>query len=123
MTNKIATLAGGIVLTGGLLGAGAAPAGAAPAAPQAAADCPAGYFCVWAGQNYTGQRQQVAGTNADLTQYAVFQNFKSWYNHGTSCNFQWFSGKNHTGSSGIIVKGTKVSDTVSHYIKSNKWAC
>ncbi|MGW1894695.1 peptidase inhibitor family I36 protein [Streptomyces sp. NPDC002004] len=121
MTRKFAAVAGGVVLTGGLLAGSAGAAGAAQAAPQSASDCPSGYFCVWSGQNYTGHRQQVAGSNKDLTQYPVFQSFKSWYNHGTSCDFKWFSAKNYGGSSGIIPKGYKTSDSASHYIKSNTW--
>ncbi|MCX5071291.1 peptidase inhibitor family I36 protein [Streptomyces sp. NBC_00424] len=115
MTRKLAGLAGGIALTGGLLAGSAGTAGAA------ASDCPSGYFCVWSGQNYIGQRQQIAGSNSNLTQYAVFQNFKSWYNHGASCALKWYSGTNYTGSSGIIPKGNKQSDSVGHYMKSNNW--
>jgi len=122
MTRKFAAVAGGIMLTGGLL-AGSAGAASAEVTPQAASDCPSGYFCVWAGSNYTGHRQQVAGSNADLTQYPVFQSFKSWYNHGASCNFKWYSAKNYGGSNGIIPKGSKTSDTVAHYMKSNTWVC
>ncbi|RCH65516.1 hypothetical protein DT019_27395 [Streptomyces sp. SDr-06] len=122
MTQKVAAMAGGIALTGGLLVGGAGAASAAQAVPQAASDCPAGYFCVWSGANYTGHRQQVAGTNNDLTQYSVFQDFRSWYNHGSSCDFVWYSEKNHGGSSGIIPRGWKVaSDGAWHYIKSNGW--
>ncbi|MET9919245.1 peptidase inhibitor family I36 protein [Streptomyces sp. NPDC006435] len=123
MTRKLAAVAGGIALTGGLLVGATGSAGASPVTPQAAADCPSGYFCVWSGQNYTGHRQQVAGKNPDLTKYSVFLSFKSWYNHGASCNFKWYSGKNYSGSSGIIPKGYKKSDSVSHYMKSNTWAC
>ncbi|MFF4081660.1 peptidase inhibitor family I36 protein [Streptomyces sp. NPDC001777] len=123
MTRKLAAVAGGVALTGGLLVGTAGSAGASPVTPQAAADCPSGYFCVWSGQNYTGHRQQVAGKNADLTKYSVFLSFKSWYNHGASCNFKWYSGKNYSGSSGIIPKGYKTSDSVSHYMKSNTWSC
>ncbi|MCX5384373.1 peptidase inhibitor family I36 protein [Streptomyces sp. NBC_00083] len=121
-TGKLASVTGAVALTVGLLGASAGAAGAA-AVPQGAADCPSTYFCVWSGQNYTGHRQQVAGTNADLTKYAVFQSFKSWYNHGASCAFEWFSATQFRGSSGTIAKGYKTSDSVSHYMKSNKWAC
>ncbi|RSO27245.1 hypothetical protein DMH15_28945 [Streptomyces sp. WAC 06725] len=121
MTRKLAAMAGGIALTGGLLAGSAGAAGAAPATAKAPSDCPSGYFCVWAGQNYTGHRQQVAGTNKDLTQYSVFQNFKSWYNHGAKCDFEWYSEKNHGGSHGVVPRGYKESDDVSHYIKSNKW--
>ncbi|MFI1168633.1 peptidase inhibitor family I36 protein [Streptomyces sp. NPDC020801] len=121
MTRKFAAVAGGIVLTGGLLAGSAGAASAAQFTPQAASDCPSGYFCVWSGQNYTGHRQQVAGSNADLTKYSVFQSFKSWYNHGASCDFKWYSAKNYGGSSGIIPRGFKTSDSASHYIKSNTW--
>ncbi|MEU0336751.1 peptidase inhibitor family I36 protein [Streptomyces sp. NPDC006193] len=123
MTSAFAAVVGGIALTGGLLAGGAGTAGAAQTGPQSAADCPSGYFCVWSGQNYTGHRQQVAGTNADLTQYSVFQSFKSWYNHGASCDFKWYSAKNYSGSSGIVPRGYKTSDSASHYIKSNTWVC
>ncbi|EYT82069.1 hypothetical protein CF54_15780 [Streptomyces sp. Tu 6176] len=122
MTRKLATVAGGVLLTGGLL-AGSAGAASAEVAPQAASACPSTYFCVWSGSNYTGHMQKVAGTNPDLTKYSVFQSFKSWYNHGASCNFKWYSAKNYGGSSGIVTKGHKESDSKAHYIKSNKWAC
>ncbi|MDG9707975.1 peptidase inhibitor family I36 protein [Streptomyces sp. DH10] len=121
MTRKLAVMTGGLALTGGLLAGGAGTAGAAEAAPQAASDCPSGWFCVWAGQNYTGRMQKVAGTNKDLTQYAVFQSFKSWYNHGASCDFKWFSEKNHGGSSGVVPRGYKETGSVSRYMKSNTW--
>ncbi|WDV53622.1 peptidase inhibitor family I36 protein [Streptomyces coeruleorubidus] len=121
MTRKLAVMTGGLALTGGLLAGGAGTAGAAEVGPQAASDCPSGWFCVWAGQNYTGRMQKVAGTNKDLTKFAVFQNFRSWYNHGASCDFQWFSEKNHRGSDGIIPRGNKATDSKGHYIKSNKW--
>ncbi|MEU6393057.1 peptidase inhibitor family I36 protein [Streptomyces sp. NPDC046939] len=120
---RVAAVASGIVLTGGLLAGSAGAAGAAQAGAQAPGDCPSGYFCVWSGSNYTGHRQQVAGNNPDLTQYSVFQSFKSWYNHGASCDFKWYSAKNYGGSSGIIVKGHRESDSASHYMKSNKWVC
>ncbi|MEV7439942.1 peptidase inhibitor family I36 protein [Streptomyces sp. NPDC091204] len=115
MTRNLAAIAGGVALTGGLLVGGAGTASAA------ASDCPSGYFCVWSGSNYTGQRQQVAGTNASLTQYAVFQNFKSWYNHGASCDFKAYSGTNYSGSSTIVAKGAKGSGSQSYYFKSNNW--
>ncbi|GAA1550755.1 MULTISPECIES: peptidase inhibitor family I36 protein [Streptomyces] len=118
VTKKFAAVAGGLALTGGLLVGGA---GAASAEPQAASDCPSGYFCVWSGSNYTGRRQQVAGTNKDLTGYTVFQSFKSWYNRGSSCDFKWFSEKNHSGSSSTVPRGFKKSDNAAHYIKSNTW--
>ncbi|MFJ8150446.1 peptidase inhibitor family I36 protein [Streptomyces sp. NPDC096094] len=124
ITRKLAVVASGVAMTGGLLAGGAGSAGAAPtapAAPTAAKDCPSGWFCVWAGQNYTGRMQKVAGKNADLTKYSVFQGFKSWYNHGASCDFKWYSAKNYGGSSGIIPKGYKKSDSSYHYIKSNTW--
>ncbi|GHE75167.1 peptidase inhibitor family I36 protein [Streptomyces cellulosae] len=121
ITRKLAVLATGVAMTGGLLAGGAGSAGAAPAAPSAASDCPSGWFCVWSGQNYTGRMQKVAGTNKDLTQFVVFQNFKSWYNHGKSCDFKWYSAKNHGGSSGIVPRGYKETGSVSRYIKSNTW--
>lgn len=121
MTRKLAVLATGVAMTGGLLAGTAGSAGAAQAAPSAASDCPSGWFCVWSGQNYTGRMQKVAGTNADLTKFAVFQNFKSWYNHGKSCDLRWYSAKNYGGSSGVVPRGYKETGSVSRYIKSNKW--
>ncbi|WP_112466710.1 peptidase inhibitor family I36 protein [Streptomyces triticisoli] len=121
MTRKLAAMAGGVVLTGGLLAGSAGAVSAAEVAPQAASDCPSGWFCVWSGKNYTGRMQKVAGTNADLTKYPVFQSFKSWYNHGKSCDFKWYAKKNHKGSSGVVPRGYKTTDSASHYIKSNKW--
>ncbi|MFF5446405.1 peptidase inhibitor family I36 protein [Streptomyces sp. NPDC012888] len=121
ITRKFAAVTGGMMLTGSLLAGTAGTAGAAPAAPQAPSDCPSGYFCVWSGQNYTGRRQQVAGSNDDLTRFVVFQNFKSWYNRGASCDFKWYSEKNRGGSSGIVARGYKESGSASRYIKSNTW--
>ncbi|EME97922.1 peptidase inhibitor family I36 protein [Streptomyces mobaraensis NBRC 13819 = DSM 40847] len=121
MTRKFAVLAGGVALTGGLLAGTAGVAGAASTAAQAASDCPAGYFCVWSGQNYTGHRQQVAGNNADLTKYSVFQGFKSWYNHGTSCDYQWYGAKNYHGDSAVLARGTKGTGGTVWNQGSNKW--
>ncbi|MFI0815595.1 peptidase inhibitor family I36 protein [Streptomyces sp. NPDC021098] len=122
MNRKVAAIAGGIVLTGGLLAGSAGAASASESTPSAASDCPSTYFCVWSGTNYTGHRQQVAGNNADLTQYSVFQNFKSYYNHGASCGFAWYLGKNYTEYGGTIPKGEKnPGNGTSAYIKSNKW--
>ncbi|WP_046732309.1 peptidase inhibitor family I36 protein [Streptomyces humi] len=123
MNRKFAAVAGSVALTGGLLAGGAGGASAAQNSPSAASDCPSGYYCVWSGENYTGHRQQVAGNNADLTVYSVFQNFKSWYNHGASCDFRWYAGKNYTGDSGVDARGTKGSQSAAMYIKSNKWVC
>ncbi|CAL9275427.1 peptidase inhibitor family I36 protein [Streptomyces rochei] len=121
ITRKLAVVATGVAMTGGLLATSAGAAQAAPAAPAAAKDCPSGWFCVWSGQNYTGRMQKVAGTNRDLTGFVVFQGFKSWYNHGASCDFKWYSAKNHGGSSGIVPRNYKKSDNAYHYIKSNTW--
>ncbi|MHA7961092.1 peptidase inhibitor family I36 protein [Streptomyces sp. L500] len=122
MNRKVAAIAGGIVLTGGLLAGSAGAAGAAQSTPQAASDCPSGYFCVWAGTNYTGHRQQVAKNNRDLTIYPVFQNFKSWYNHGASCAFTAYSEKNYGGEHVTLAKGEKdPGNGGSMSIKSNTW--
>ncbi|MFC4503850.1 MULTISPECIES: peptidase inhibitor family I36 protein [Streptomyces] len=121
MTKKLAVITGGIALTGGLLAGGTGTAGAAPAAPQAASDCPAGWFCVWAGQNYTGHMQKVAGTNANLTQYSVFQNFQSWYNHGRSCDYKWFSETNYNGTSAVLARGSMGTSSTHYRQNSNKW--
>ncbi|MFE9172507.1 peptidase inhibitor family I36 protein [Streptomyces kebangsaanensis] len=121
MTRKFAAVAGGVVLTGGLLAGSAGAVSAAEAAPQAASDCPSGWFCVWSGKNYTGHMQKVAGTNADLTKFAVFQDFKSWYNHGKSCDYKWYAKKNHQGTSGVIARGAKGTGDTRWYQKSNKW--
>ncbi|GGJ70341.1 hypothetical protein GCM10010121_096240 [Streptomyces brasiliensis] len=121
MTRKLAAMAGGIVLTGGLLAGSAGAASAAGATPQAASSCPSGWFCVWSGKNYTGHMQKVAGKNANLTKYPVFQSFRSWYNHGKSCDFKWYAKKNYGGSSGIVPRGYKQTGSTIHYIKSNKW--
>jgi hypothetical protein len=122
MTRKFAAVAGGIALTGGLLAQAAGTAGAAAeVTPKAASSCPSGWFCVWSGKNYTGHMQKVAGKNADLTKFSVFQDFKSWYNHGKSCDFRWYAKKNYGGSSGIVPRGYKATDNLHHYIKSNTW--
>ncbi|MFD9396373.1 peptidase inhibitor family I36 protein [Streptomyces sp. NPDC060000] len=125
MTRKFAAVASGIVLTGGLLAGSAGAAGAAQAAtqtaPQVASDCPAGWFCVWEGQNYTGHMQKVAGSNPDLTRFSVFQSFKSWYNHGNSCDLRWYSETNYNGSNSLVFRGYRTTTSASHYIKSNTW--
>ncbi|MFD8655096.1 peptidase inhibitor family I36 protein [Streptomyces mirabilis] len=99
----------------------AGAASAAEATPHAASDCPSGYFCVWSGQNYTGHRQQVAGPNPDLTQFSVFQDFMSWYNHGTSCDYKWYDQTNYGGNSGVVARGAKGTGSTHWYEKSNKW--
>ncbi|PZT68879.1 hypothetical protein DN402_15320 [Streptomyces sp. SW4] len=124
IARKLAVVAGGVALTGGLLAgtggaAGAAPA--APAAPAAAKDCPSGWFCVWSGKNYTGRMQKVAGNNADLTKFVVFQGFKSWYNHGKSCDYRWYTKTNHRGDTGVLPRGIKGTGDKVWYQKSNKW--
>jgi peptidase inhibitor family I36 len=121
MTRSLAAMASGIVLTGGLLAGSAGAASAAEATPQAASACPSGWFCVWSGKNYTGRMQKVAGKNANLTKYSVFQNFRSWYNHGKSCDLKWYAKTNYHGSSGIVPRGYKQTGSTVRYIKSNKW--
>ncbi|PZG71095.1 hypothetical protein C1I97_38340 [Streptomyces sp. NTH33] len=121
VTRKFAAMAGGIALIGGLLAGSAGAVSAAEATPQAASACPSGWFCVWSGKNYTGHMQKVAGKNADLTKYSVFQNFKSWYNHGKSCDYKWYVKKNHKGASGVIPRGAKGTGDRHWYQKSNKW--
>ena len=121
MTRKFAAVASGIALTGGLLVTSAGTVGATEVTPTAASDCPSGWYCVWFGENYTGRMQKVEGNNANLTQFAVFQGFKSRYQHGKNCDFKWYSGTNYTGSSGIIKRGSKLTGSTTHFIKSNKW--
>ncbi|MEW2388555.1 peptidase inhibitor family I36 protein [Streptomyces venezuelae] len=123
MTNGVAAVIGSVVLAGGLLaGTGTAGAvGKAEVSPQARADCPSKFFCVWAGKNYTGRMQKVQYNNADLTPYVVFQGFKSWYNHGASCDYRWYGEKNYRGNTGVVPQGSYgTGDTVWHQ-KSNKW--
>jgi hypothetical protein len=114
-------MAGGIALTGGLLAGTGGTAGAAEASPQAASDCPSGWFCVWAGKNYTGRMQKVEGKNADLTGFVVFQGFKSWYNHGKSCDYKWYTKKNYSGDSGVLARGVKGTGDAVWFQKSNQW--
>ncbi|MFF5969477.1 peptidase inhibitor family I36 protein [Streptomyces collinus] len=121
MAKKLAVMAGGMALTGGLLATGAGTAGAAEAAPQAASDCPSGWFCVWAGKNYTGRMQKVEGRNADLTGFVVFQGFKSWYNHGRSCDYKWFAEKNFRGDSDVLARGTRGTGDTVWAQDSNQW--
>jgi hypothetical protein len=121
MAKKLAVMAGGMALTGGLLAGGAGTAGAAQAAPQAASDCPSGWFCVWAGKNYTGRMQKVEGRNADLTGFVVFQGFKSWYNHGKSCDYKWFGEKNFRGDSGVLARGARGTGDTVWAQDSNQW--
>ncbi|MFJ2738503.1 peptidase inhibitor family I36 protein [Streptomyces sp. NPDC087440] len=120
--SKLAAAIGGVVLTGGLLaGTGTAGAVGAEANVRARSDCPSTYFCVWAGQNYTGRMQKVAQNNADLTPYVVFQGFKSWYNHGASCDYRWYGNTNYGGSTGIIAQGAYGTGATVWTQKSNKW--
>ncbi|MFI8896094.1 peptidase inhibitor family I36 protein [Streptomyces paradoxus] len=121
MAKKLAVMAGGMALTGGLLAGGAGTAGAAQAAPQAASDCPSGWFCVWAGKNYTGRMQKVEGRNADLTGFVVFQGFKSWYNHGRSCDYKWYGEKNFRGNSDVLPRGNKGTGDTVWSQGSNQW--
>ncbi|MFI8962654.1 peptidase inhibitor family I36 protein [Streptomyces sp. NPDC053493] len=124
MNRKLAALAGGIALTGGLLAGSAGTASAAPSAPSAASaasDCPSGWFCVWSGQNYTGHMQKVAGNNADLTGFSVFQGFKSWYNHGASCDYRWYGAKNYGGETAVVARGAKGTGATVWAQASNKW--
>ncbi|MFJ2896186.1 peptidase inhibitor family I36 protein [Streptomyces sp. NPDC087218] len=121
MTRKFAAVASGIALTGGLLVTSAGTVGATEVTPTAASDCPLGWYCVWSGENYTGRMQKVEGNNADLTRFVVFQGFKSRYQHGRNCDFKWYSGTNYTSSSGIIKRGSKLTGSTTHFIKSNKW--
>ncbi|MDQ0715695.1 hypothetical protein QFZ55_005147 [Streptomyces luteogriseus] len=100
----------------------ASTAHAEDASTKAASDCPSGWLCVWEGENYTGRMQKVEGNNADLSQYTVFANgYNSIYNNGKSCDFKAYLGKNYTGESGIVKRGTKSTGPYTKKFLSNKW--
>ncbi|WP_372350813.1 peptidase inhibitor family I36 protein [Streptomyces sp. KL116D] len=88
----------------------------------AASDCPPGWFCVWAGENYTAQMQKVEGNNTDLSRYTVFVHARSDFNNGRSCDVNLYGGKNYTNYLGTVKRGGKGAG-VGHEIKilSNKW--
>ncbi|MER5552553.1 peptidase inhibitor family I36 protein [Streptomyces sp. NPDC002793] len=109
----------GVVLMAGL-GLGATSG----TATAASSDCPKGWFCVWAGENYTGRMQKVQYDNANLSMYTVFANgFRSAFNNGNSCDVRVYSGKNYSGSLGTLARGEKGSSVDGDTLKilSNKW--
>jgi hypothetical protein len=89
---------------------------------KASSDCPSGWFCVWAGTDYTGRMQKVQYNNADLSQYTVFSHAKSAFNNGKSCDVELYGGKNYTNYLGTLKRGVKGPGTGAEIkILSNKW--
>ncbi|MFB7509630.1 peptidase inhibitor family I36 protein [Streptomyces broussonetiae] len=89
------------VLAAALLAAGALATAPAPASATSAAACPAGYFCVWTGPNFTGQRFTFSGDDEEW-ESAVSHKDTSWANHGVSGpgvkdHVKVYSGRDHTG--------------------------
>ncbi|MGW0707073.1 peptidase inhibitor family I36 protein [Streptomyces sp. NPDC002643] len=116
---KAAAAVGAVALAGMGVTLGATPAHAAKS------DCPSGALCVWTQTSYGGTRGQVFGNNADLTIYYAFNNAKSLYNHGNSCDVTIYTGKNYSGYSMTIDRGDafSLSENSVFYnnISSNKW--
>jgi hypothetical protein len=119
LRTRAAAAVGAVALAGTALALGAAPAHAAKS------DCPPGALCVWTQTSYGGTRGQVFGTNADLTIYYAFNNAKSLYNNGNSCDVTIYTGKNYSGYSMTIERGdafTLSSNSVFYNnISSNSW--
>ncbi|MFJ8590250.1 peptidase inhibitor family I36 protein [Streptomyces sp. NPDC093598] len=114
---KAGVVSGTVLLAG--LGLGATSGTAA----AASGDCPKGWLCVWAGENYTGRMQKVEYDNADLSMHTVFANgFRSVFNNGNSCDVQLYGGKNYTTYLGKLERGQKgSSDEQTLKALSNKW--
>ncbi|MDQ0715696.1 hypothetical protein QFZ55_005148 [Streptomyces luteogriseus] len=89
---------------------------------KASSDCPSGWFCVWAGDDYKGQMQKVEGNNADLSRFTVFVHARSGFNNGKSCDVNLYGGKNYTDFLGTMKRGDK-GPGPGHEVKilSNKW--
>ncbi|MFI7020104.1 peptidase inhibitor family I36 protein [Streptomyces sp. NPDC050164] len=89
---------------------------------KAASDCPSGWFCVWAGEDYKGQMQKVEGNNADLSQFTVFVHHRSNFNNGTSCDVMLYGDKNYKNPLGRTTRGDK-NPGIGREVKilSNKW--
>jgi hypothetical protein len=116
---KAAAAAGALLLAGVGVGLGAAPAHAAKS------DCPSGALCVWTGTNYSGTMGKVFGNNNDLTMYYAFNNAKSLYNNGNSCDVTIYTGTNRSGYRITVYRGDayNLSDTsvFRNNISSNHW--
>lgn len=116
---KAAAAASTVLLAGVGVTLGAAPAHAAKS------DCPSGALCVWTGTNFTGTMGKVFGDNNDLTMYYAFNNAKSVYNNGNSCDVTIYTGTNHSGYRITVYRGDAFSMSSSSVfyndIASNNW--
>ncbi|MEU0302657.1 peptidase inhibitor family I36 protein [Streptomyces sp. NPDC006175] len=119
---KLAALSAGGTLVAALgIGLTAAPAQASWD------DCESGALCAYSQTKGGGTPGQVWGNNYDLFQYSKFDNAKSLYNNGNSCDVAlypntWFRG----GPQGLL-RGVKVSDLddtkFEDGVGSNMWVC
>jgi hypothetical protein len=99
----VRTLALGAAVTsaaGGMVGVAAGPANAS------LAECGSGYLCAFAAVNYNTTPGRVSGNNSNLLQYASFDNAVSIYNNGASCGVTIWNGRNRTGTSVYLPRGT-----------------
>nr|WP_237525191.1 hypothetical protein [Streptomyces sp. SID5643] len=120
MAKKLAVMAGGMAPTGGLPATGAGTAGRAGRA-AGGVGLSVGLVLRLGRQELHRPHAEGRGRNADLTGFVVFQGFKSWYNHGKSCDYKWFTEKNHRGDSGVIPRGAKGTGDSVWFQKSNQW--
>jgi hypothetical protein len=121
---KAAVLAGATVLAGLGVGAMAAPAQAAWS------DCDGGALCAYLSANGGGTPGQVFGNNSNLRQYNKFNNARSAYNNGNSCDVRIWTLLNREGSSALLHRGNAIYDTHTwnngqfrYGIASNTWVC
>ena len=100
---------------------------AAPASPASAAisDCPAGYVCLWATTNYSGQRWQGQSNNPTLPSW-IDQNADSLYNNGNTCEAVFWNGTNYTGTRRQFLRHVGYnldSYGIQNQFRSQNWDC
>ncbi|MFB7651601.1 MULTISPECIES: peptidase inhibitor family I36 protein [unclassified Streptomyces] len=90
-------------------------------------DCESGALCAYSKTKGGGTPGQVWGNNSDLRQYDKFDNAKSLYNNGNSCDVTLFTKTWFRGESQGFLRGYVVSDTSTTKFKdgvgSNIWVC
>lgn len=121
---KVGIASGAVLLAGLGMGATAAPAQAAQS------DCSAGALCAYLATDYAGDPGEVYGDNSDLRQYEKFNNAKSAYNNGNSCDVRIYTLLGYEGSSYLLKRGTGIGDLTTfnggqfeYGIAANKWVC
>ena len=106
MKRPIAVLAAALLIAGALA--------TDPASAAAAADCPAGDFCVWTGPDFTGQRFTFSGDEEEWDD-ALSQKDTSWVNHaqsgpGVKDHIVVYSGRDYKGGVTLcLAPGQEVS--------------